>query len=149
MPKTAARTARRAAPRTRAARKPAPAQRPAPARPLQIGRLNHLHLVVGDLRRSKNFYCDVLGMTYAWGEEEIIALKNGDTDFFISSGRPVPDTEGLHFGFRLPSREAVDYWAARVKENGASITGGPGDRGSSRVVYFKDPDGYEIEIYSE
>ena len=146
MPKTA-----RAARGLRADRAPQRERRktPATARPFQIGALNHLHLVVSDLRRSKNFYCDVLGMTYAWGEEEIIALKNGDADFFLSSGKPVPKTDGVHFGFRLRNREAVNYWAARAQESGAPITGGPGDRGSSRVVYFKDPDGYEIEIYSE
>jgi catechol-2,3-dioxygenase len=54
-----------------------------------------------------------------------------------------------HLAFDAPSRTAVDAIAAWLRQVGASIEGGPGERGYSPgyyAVFFFDPDGLKLEV---
>ena len=54
-----------------------------------------------------------------------------------------------HFGFRLRDAKDIDEMAGRIKSAGGTII----DKGEfvpgEPYVFFKDPDGYEVEIWYE
>jgi glyoxylase I family protein len=54
-----------------------------------------------------------------------------------------------HLAFDAPSREVVDTIAAWLREEGADIEGGPGERDYTPgyyAVFFFDPDGLKLEV---
>ena len=63
---------------------------------------------------------------------------------------PVGETAGIaHFGFRLKRSEDIEIILRRIVEAGGVII----DQGEfvkeSPYVFFKDPDGYEVEVWYE
>ena len=125
---------------------------------MQVKELGHLVLYVKDVRRSAEFYGQVLG----W--EPVLADTPGIPAAAFSSGRthhelllievgegPRPNGRpavGLyHFGLKIGDtddelREAV----ARLHEAGVPIVGS-GDHTVTHSLYILDPDGNEIELY--
>jgi catechol 2,3-dioxygenase-like lactoylglutathione lyase family enzyme len=54
-----------------------------------------------------------------------------------------------HLALDAPSREAVDAVAGWLRDQGAPIDGGPGERDYSPgyyAVFFFDPDGLKLEV---
>ncbi|MEN3282481.1 MAG: hypothetical protein V7607_3621 [Solirubrobacteraceae bacterium] len=54
-----------------------------------------------------------------------------------------------HLAFDAPSREVVDAIAAWLRDEGAEIEGGPGERAYSPgyyAVFFFDPDAIKLEV---
>jgi glyoxylase I family protein len=54
-----------------------------------------------------------------------------------------------HLAFDAPSRDVVDAVAAWLRDQGAPIDGGPGERDYSPgyyAVFFLDPDGLKLEV---
>jgi catechol 2,3-dioxygenase-like lactoylglutathione lyase family enzyme len=110
-------------------------------------RVSHLSLGVGDLERSEQFYRDVLQLPVQRRGEDVVVEW---PDFLlILTARPPAHRSKMHFGFRLPSKAAVDAWAQRVRDAGVEIVSGPADRDGTYQLYLVDPDNYEIEIYSQ
>ena len=124
-------------------------------KPLEIG---HVVLRVRDLERSSSFYTDVLGFRK-------VAEYGGQMAFFTATGanhhdlglmqvgpqapQPHPAGVGLyHIAIRLENEAAVKSAFRRLVETGADITGSS-DHGVSRSLYLRDPDGIEIELYSD
>jgi catechol 2,3-dioxygenase len=126
---------------------------------MQVKELGHLVLYVKDVRRSAEFYGQVLG----W--EPVLADTPGIPAAAFSSGRthhelllievgegataqPAGRRLGLyHFGLKIGDtddelREAV----ARLHEAGVPIVGS-GDHTVTHSLYILDPDGNEIELY--
>lgn len=63
---------------------------------------------------------------------------------------PIGETGGIaHFGFRLKNAKHIDEMIDRIIAAGAIIV----DKGEfvpgSPYVFFKDPDGYEVEVWYE
>ncbi len=63
---------------------------------------------------------------------------------------PIGITGGIaHFGFRLKEAKDIDEMLKRINSAGGQIV----DKGEfvkgSPYVFFKDPDGYEVEIWYE
>jgi catechol 2,3-dioxygenase-like lactoylglutathione lyase family enzyme len=132
---------------------------------IKVKELDHIVLNVGDIRRSLEFYIEVLGLQ---GErvEEFSAGKvgfpsvriNEDTiiDLFPSQGPPSTRNESEkivgnlnHFCMVVEPKDfsgIVDY----LTKHQITIREGPisrwGARGRATSVYFLDPDGNEIEI---
>ena len=70
--------------------------------------------------------------------------------FEENAHRSIGETGGIaHFGFRLSRPEEIEDIVSRVIEEGGTIT----DRGDfvpgSPYVFFKDPDGYLVEVWYE
>ena len=108
---------------------------------------SHLSLGVSDLDASERFYGDVLGLPASRRDGEVFIEW---PDFLLVLTEAPPAARGkFHFGFRVENGEAVDAWAARIKEAGGEILAGPDDRDEGRAVFFNDPDQYVLEIYSE
>jgi catechol 2,3-dioxygenase-like lactoylglutathione lyase family enzyme len=125
-------------------------------------RLQHVGLIVTDLERSRRFYSDALGLeevprppnfTFAgtwfrFGGTEIHLLAEADT-----TGRAGAPDPGPSAAFGLVSHialevEEFDAALARLTENDVPLIGGPMPRGDGFVqVFFRDPDGYVLELF--
>lgn len=132
---------------------------------MQVKELGHLVLYVRDVKRSSDFYRDVLGWRQILpppGElngpfsaaafnapsgrthHELLLIEVGWDAAAMPEGRRV----GLyHFGLKVGDtddelREALE----RLRENGTPILGAS-DHTVTHSLYIADPDGNEIELY--
>ena len=110
------------------------------------GRLiDHVHLVVADLERSKGFYRAVLGAL-----DRELSGDGGDFFFadelFVSTGdRPSGRT---HLAFQAADRASVDRFHSAGLRAGGRDNGRPGERPYHPGYYAAfvfDPDGNNIE----
>src|SRR5688572_6812909 len=79
--------------------------------------LNHLHLHVRDLDRSRAFYATYFGFQERVRYGTILFLRNGEGfDLALAPAAAVePFPEWFHFGFRLASADAVRALYARME----------------------------------
>ena len=114
-------------------------------------KLKHLHLNVRDRSASEGFYAAWLGMSVARREERMTFLT--DEDGFeldlMDDDQPGPMPSWFHFGYRLPSAEAVVELHRRMSEFGLAIRRPLAQDHSAALFRCADPDGYVIEIYWE
>ena len=113
--------------------------------------LNHLHLHVGDLARSRRFYETYFGFRERVTHGEILFLTN-DHAFDLALA-PAPSVDRFpawfHFGFRLNTADAVRELHQKMSSGGVPLPKGLID--DPDLVSFRctDPDGHSIEIYWE
>ncbi len=125
-------------------------------------RIQHCGLVVADVDRSRRFYGEALGLeevprpanfTFAgawfrFGDTEIHLLAEADTTGRAGVQDPGPSAAfGLvsHIAFEVDDLGAA---CARLGENGVALIGGPMPRGDGFVqAFFRDPDGYVLELF--
>lgn len=112
--------------------------------------IDHLSLTVRDVQSEREFYRDFLGLREGSALPSFVKMWAGDALLVLSKGNYETIPEGLHFGFKEESRQAVDEWGRKATERGLEITFGPGQTDwGGYAVYFRDPEGYEIEIWHE
>jgi len=108
--------------------------------------LDHVHLRVADLERSKAFYRAALGAL-----SRPIALAEGPGFFeadelFVSAGDgPV---SSVHLAFQAADRETVQRFYAAALAAGGTDNGAPGERAyhpGYYAAYVLDPDGNSVE----
>jgi catechol 2,3-dioxygenase-like lactoylglutathione lyase family enzyme len=116
--------------------------------------LTHLALAVRNTQRTLTFYRTVLGMEVMYHQEKFLQLTTpGAHDILVFEEKQHAwdgRTGGIgHFGFRL--RNALDMESVMQKLNaaGADILESGEFVPGSPYVYFKDPDGYTIEVWYE
>lgn len=115
--------------------------------------LTHLALAVEDPERSFRFYEKVLGAVAVYRTEDFIQAQTpGAYDALVFERKPAQAGPGggiIHFGFRL--REASDIAAAvaSVEQAGGQILSQGEFCPGEPYVFFRDPDGYEVEIWHE
>lgn len=116
--------------------------------------LTHLAVAVSDVNRTLKFYQDVFDMQTMYHENNFIQLTTpGCNDILVfeeKKDRPIGQTGGIaHFGFRLKNPGDIHEIVTKVIAAGGTII----DKGEfipgSPYVYFKDPDGYEVEVWYE
>jgi len=114
--------------------------------------LDHVALVVADMRRSIAWYADVLGMErrYAdvWdGGGDPVVLCNGDA--CVALFEPVEgdlvEADGVnrHFAIRL-DRSGFDATRAEMAQRG--IEAELWDHTICHSIYVRDPDGHQVEL---
>jgi catechol 2,3-dioxygenase len=128
------------------------------ATPVRVKKLGHVVLTVSDIERSTKFWTDIMGFEVSDKNEiGMVFLRNGPDHHTIalvpakSSGAPREEGE---LGFHHCALEVAtvselfkirDFLRARgvpiVYEGRRGPGGNPG-------IEFKDPDGFNIEIYS-
>ncbi len=107
--------------------------------------LDHVHLRVRDLERSKAFYRAVLeaiGSGFSWEGDGSFAA---DELFVTSDAQP---TSGLHLAFQAPDRETVQRFHEAALAAGGRDNGPPGERHyhpGYYAAYALDPDGNNLE----
>jgi catechol 2,3-dioxygenase-like lactoylglutathione lyase family enzyme len=115
--------------------------------------LTHVALAVRDPARSFEFYRRVLGVVEVYRGEAFLQAQTPGTRDVLVFERSGPDAGrrgGVrHFGFRLRTPGDLPPVLAAIRESGGEIR----DQGEfvpgEPYVFFKDPDGYDVEIWYE
>jgi lactoylglutathione lyase len=124
-------------------------------------RLYETHLPVTDTERSARFYCEVVGLTFAYrdpGRDIVFLWVGPERNSMLGLWGPTTELgrefHRSHFAIAVPLSELLD---ARARLNAAGIsttnfggkeTGEPSVIGwmPSAQFYFPDPDGHSVEF---
>jgi lactoylglutathione lyase len=122
-------------------------------------RLLHSMLRVGNLDRSLQFYCKVLGMTllrrkdYPSGEFTLAFVGYGDeasnTVLELTHNWGTSTYEiGTGYGHIAIGVDDIYQTCAQIMAQGGRITREPGPmkHGATVIAFVEDPDGYKIEL---
>jgi catechol 2,3-dioxygenase-like lactoylglutathione lyase family enzyme len=112
-----------------------------------LGRLlDHVHLVVADLERSKRFYRAALGaLGHELGGEGPGWFFADELFVSVAEGGP---TSRVHLAFQAEDREAVARFHRAALAAGGRDNGGPGERTyhpGYYAAFVLDPDGHNVE----
>jgi len=120
----------------------------------QIKSLDHVALSVQDVERSANWYIDILGFERQhdglWNNVPVFIGK-GDAAIALFPVRPNERSTSssraqpriLHFALRA---DRANFLAAQAELKNRAIEFQFQDHEISHSIYFRDPDGHEIEI---
>jgi catechol 2,3-dioxygenase-like lactoylglutathione lyase family enzyme len=116
--------------------------------------LTHLALMVRDIDRSVNFYREVVGAELVYrgdGFAQVQTPGARDAIVFEQKEHPALGTSGgiVHFGFRLTDPADIRAAVESVNRAGGTILSTGEFCPGEPYVFFRDPDGYEIEIWHE
>jgi catechol 2,3-dioxygenase len=122
-------------------------------------RIGHVVIKVRNLERSRKFYTEVLGMDVMMEVPAIggLFLANNRRDHHeIALFEVGPEAAGLqakqiglaHIAFRLRSEAELQAAYKEFKDKDVPISFTV-DHGVTKSVYFRDPDGHELEVYCD
>lgn len=121
-------------------------------------RIGHVHLKVSDLRRSLEFYCDLLGfqLTTMYGTEAAFVSAGGyhhhiGLNTWFSKDAPPADKKSVglfHVAILFPTRKDLAVIYDRLRKANYPLNGAS-DHGVSEALYLDDPDGNGIELYCD
>jgi catechol 2,3-dioxygenase-like lactoylglutathione lyase family enzyme len=118
---------------------------------IKVEGLDHVAIAAKDVARSMEWYRDVLGLERrheaAWGDMPVM-MCSGNTCvaiFPLTDDQPASTKEPrvLHIAFRS-DRKTFDQAQKDLKARG--ITFDFQDHDIAHSIYFRDPDGYKLEI---
>ncbi len=122
-------------------------------------RLLHTMLRVGDLEKSLQFYCDVLGMTklrqkdYPDGKFTLAFVGYGDekaNSVIELTHNWETDRYDIGDGYGHIALGVDDIYGTceKIRAQGGNITREPGPmkHGTTVIAFVADPDGYKIEL---
>ena len=122
--------------------------------------LHHNAYRCRDTEETRHFYEDFLGLRFLTAFEigggealhSFFAMDDGSClAFFEVPGRPFEfkrqDTLDLHIALGVEP-EAFDAMLAKGREEGREVRG-PVDHGFCRSIYFRDPNGYVVELAAD
>lgn len=120
----------------------------------RIGRVGHVVLRVTDVDTAEAFYRDALGMETVRRSEGAAFMSFGtqhhDIGLFRVNGKPTRGNAGLgHVALVVDGgMTELQELHQRLLSNGVEIVSLT-DHGMTKSVYFNDPDGNRLEIYTD
>lgn len=115
---------------------------------IKVTGLDHVVLHVSDVERSKRFYMDLLGFEMDRDRGKQVFLRAGSNQLGIFA---LPDGETLdvsnavnHLALRMGDGTKAQVKAA-LEAAGIHVHGRTGD---PDCVYFEDPDGHRLQLYT-
>ena len=113
--------------------------------------MGDVHLTVGDLERSVDYYREAIGLDVLATDDGRAALGAGGRELLVlveePGARPAYGYTGLyHFALLLPERADLARWLAHAGRDSVPLVG-LSDHFVSEAIYLSDPDGHGIEIY--
>lgn len=128
------------------------------AKPLKV-RINHIAVYVFDLEKSRHFYEEVVELTWIKNPfndslHEWFSIGDGAQLHIIKGSKEITEhIKNSHICFSVAS---MDDFIVNLKKHGIEYMNWNGDANAitTRVdgikqIYFKDPDGYWIEINND
>jgi catechol 2,3-dioxygenase len=115
-------------------------------------RPGHVHLTVANLNRQLEFYQRVIGLKLHWKKGASVGLGVGNEDMLrlteVPGARRSHGTTGLyHFAILLPDRRELARAIARLYS--LRYPNYPTDHIMTKTTYLDDPEGNNIELYTE
>jgi len=115
--------------------------------------LTHIALAVADPERSLGFYRQILGVVPVYrGDDFIQAQTPGTHDVLVFERKPSMAGPGggvVRFGFRLHDAADIQAAVTAVEAAGGTVVSHGEFCPGEPYVFFRDPDGYEVEIWHE
>ena len=113
-------------------------------------------LTVGDVRRSADWYRDVLGFTIdrefeREGRLLAVSLRAGSVRILVNQddgARGTDRVKGVGFSLQITTPQNVDAIAERARRAGATLDSEPADVWGARGFRLRDPDGFRLTISS-
>ena len=114
-------------------------------------RMGEVHLTVGDLERSLDYYGTAIGLDVLDQGAGRAVLGTGERTLLVlfeeAGAPPAGRHTGLyHFALLVPERAELAGWLAHAVRDEVPMTG-MSDHYVSEALYLRDPDGHGIEIY--
>ncbi len=114
--------------------------------------MGHAHLNVANLGRQIEFYQRVIGLALHWQDDSSAGLGVGGEDLLrltqARAARRYAGTTGLyHFALLMPDRRELARAIGRLFSLG--YPNYPTDHIQTKSTYLDDPEGNDIEIYTE
>ncbi len=119
--------------------------------------IGRVRLRVADLTAMTRFYCDVLGLRRAPGDDDRIARLSVDgrppflfeLEAVAGASRPPRGSTGLyHSAVLLPSRAWLGRLLRHLARCGVALDGAS-DHLVSEALYLRDPEGNGVELYAD
>ncbi|NHM92312.1 MULTISPECIES: metallothiol transferase FosB [Staphylococcus] len=114
--------------------------------------INHITYSVSDIKRSKQFYKEVLKDKIVMENETIVFFTLGNVWFALNEEKDIPRHDMqigyTHLALSISEKDFEDwyYW---LKVNKVNILKGRNrDIKEKNSIYFTDPDGYLLELYT-
>jgi catechol 2,3-dioxygenase-like lactoylglutathione lyase family enzyme len=116
--------------------------------------LSHLAVAVKDVEATLKFYTYVFDMEVMYHQEQMIQLTTpGNNDILVFEEKEeavIGQSGGIaHFGFRLKNAADIEEINEKIIAAGGVVL----DKGEfipgSPYIFFKDPDGYTLEVWYE
>ena len=123
-----------------------------PATPVKTHGLTHIALTVRDPMKSLQFYERVFGVVPVYQDEGFVQAQTPGSHDVLVFERGARDKVGggiAHFGFRLLEAADIETALGAVKAAGGEVTSHGGFCPGEPYLFFRDPDGYEVEIWYE
>lgn len=116
--------------------------------------LTHIAVAVADIGRTLRFYQDVFDMEVMYHKEDFLQLTTpGCHDVLVfekKTGDIIGKPGGIaHFGFRLRTPHDIEAITNKVLAAGGTLLKKGEFVPGSPYLFFKDPDGYEVEVWYE
>ena len=116
--------------------------------------LTHLAIAVRDVEATLGFYTHIFDMEIMYHEEKMIQLTTpGNNDILVFEEKEealIGQSGGIaHFGFRLKDPNDIKEVNRKILAAGGEIVEKGEFVPGSPYIFFKDPDGYLIEVWYE
>lgn len=116
--------------------------------------LTHVAVAVRNVDATAKFYCHVFDMEVMYRQEKMVQLTTaGSHDILVFEEKedaPIGQSGGIaHFGFRLRAAADAEKVYKKILEAGGKILEKGEFVPGSPYIFFKDPDGYTLEVWYE